>query len=164
MINCWIWILDMNQYIFWIDFWIDSFSFDWCSLEIWICLFDYDYELMVCQSEYTCQQGSVSLCAHRIWTLVGRGSHQPVWTDHPTVRSLMLIAFWFSDELYHMIFLLWPIWETYLSLSLSLSLSIYIYIYHCYIISYVCVLNVIYFVIILVGHFLFNLPNLLFLL
>ena len=23
MINCWIWILDMNQYIFWIDFWID---------------------------------------------------------------------------------------------------------------------------------------------
>jgi hypothetical protein len=48
---------DMNQYIFWIDFWIDSSSFDWChelSLEIWICLFDYDYEPMVCQSEYPC--------------------------------------------------------------------------------------------------------------
>jgi hypothetical protein len=46
-------------YIFWIDFWIDSSSFDWChelSLEIWICLFDYDYdyEPMVCQSEYPC--------------------------------------------------------------------------------------------------------------
>ena len=102
MISYWIWILDMNQYIFWIDFWIDSSSLDWChelSLEIWICLFDYDYEPMVCQSW-------VSLCAHRIWTLVGRGSHQPVWTDHPTVQSLMLIAFWFSDKLYLLIFLL----------------------------------------------------------
>ena len=32
--------------------------------------------------------------------LVGWGSHQHVQTDHPIVRSLMLIAFWFSDELY----------------------------------------------------------------
>jgi hypothetical protein len=31
---------------FWIDFWIDNSLFDWChelSLEIWICLFDYDH-------------------------------------------------------------------------------------------------------------------------
>ena len=137
MINYWIWILDMNQHIFWIDFWIDSSSFDWChelSFEIWICLLDYDYELMVCKSEYPCYQGSVSLCAHRIWTLVGRGSHQPVWTDHPTVRSLMLIAFWFFDEFYHMIFLLWPIWEHF-----HKNLKPYLYIYFSLLYYLVCV-------------------------
>jgi hypothetical protein len=41
---------------FWIDFWIDSFSFDWChelSLGIWICLFDYDINLWyVSQNTY----------------------------------------------------------------------------------------------------------------
>ena len=42
-------------------------------------------------------------------TLIGRGSHQSVWTDYPTIRSLMLIAFWFCDELYLIIFLLWRI-------------------------------------------------------
>jgi hypothetical protein len=41
---------------FWIDFWIDSFSFDWyheLSLGIWICLFDYDINLWyVSQNTY----------------------------------------------------------------------------------------------------------------
>ena len=83
--------------------WIDSSSFDWyheLSLEIWICLFDYKIYLWYA-SQNTHANRVVLAFVHIVSeTLVGRGSHQPVWTDHPTVRSLMLIAFWFSDELY----------------------------------------------------------------
>ena len=84
----------------------------------WALRYEYVCLIMIMNLWYVSQNTHanrvVLVCAHRIWTLVGRGSHQPVWTDHPTVRSLMLIAFWFSDELYHLIFLLWPIWETFL--------------------------------------------------
>jgi hypothetical protein len=81
----------------------------WChelSLEIWICLFDYDMNLWY-SSQNTYDNMVVLVFMDILFeTLVGRGSHQSVWTDHPTVRSLILIAFWFFDELYLMIFLL----------------------------------------------------------
>ena len=83
--------------------WIDSCSFVWChelSLEIWICLFDNNIYLPYA-SQNTHANRVVLAFVHIVSeTLVGRGSHQLVWTDHPTVRSLILIAFWFSDELY----------------------------------------------------------------
>jgi len=102
---------------FWIDFWVESSSFDWCyklCLEIWISLFDYDMNLWYA-SQNTHANNAVLVFVHIVSkTLVGRGSHQPVWTDHSTVWSLMLITFWFSDEFYLMIFLLWSIWEIFL--------------------------------------------------
>jgi len=52
----------------------------------------------------------------------------------------MLIAFWFSDELYLLIFLLWPIWETFL----IEPKAILVYIFLIVILPRVCVLNVIY--------------------
>ena len=107
--------------------WIDSSSFDWyheLSLEIWICLFDYKIYLWYA-SQNTHANRVVLAFVHIVSeTLVGRGSHQPVWTDHPTVRSLMLIAFWFSDELYLLI------------LVKTFEL-IWYYTSFCYIISYV---------------------------
>ena len=73
----------------------------------WALRYEYVRLIMIMNLWY----GSQNTHVNRV---VGRGSHQPIWTDHPTVRSLMLIAFWFFDELYLMIFLLWPIWETFL--------------------------------------------------
>ena len=80
----------------------------------WALRYEYVCLIMIMNLWYVSQNTHanrvVLVFVHIVSEPVGQGSHQPVWTDHPTVRSLMLIAFWFSDEFYHMIFLLWPIW------------------------------------------------------
>ena len=72
-------------------------------------------------------------------TLVGRGSHQPVWTDHPTVRSLMLIVFWFSDEFY-LLNSCYDLFEKLLVRTSSRFDNIFLFV----VLSCMCILDVIY--------------------
>jgi hypothetical protein len=112
------------------------------SLEMWIYLFHYDMNIWYA-SHNTYSNRVVLVFVHIVYeTIVGQGSHQSVWTDHPTVRSHMLIAFWFFDELYLIIFLLWSIWEIFL----LKPKAIFIYIFFIIVLSCVCLLNVIYLV------------------
>ena len=129
--------------------WIVSSSFDWyhelsleiwtCLFEIWICLFDYKIYLWYA-SQNTHANRVVLAFVHIVSeTLVGRGSHQPVWTDHPTVRSLMLIAFWFSDELY-LLNSCYDLFERLVVRTSSLFVNILLFA----ILSRMCILDIIY--------------------
>ena len=71
--------------------------------------------------------------------LVGRGSHQPVRTDHPTVWSLMLIALWFSDELY-LLSSCYDLFEKLLLRTPSRFDNIFLFV----VLSRMCILDVIY--------------------
>jgi len=85
----------------------------------WALRYEYVWLIMIMNlwdaSQNTHANRLVLVFVHIVFeTLVGQGSHQPVWTDYLTVWSPMHIAFWFFDELYLLIFFLWSIWETFL--------------------------------------------------
>ena len=107
-------------------------------VEIWICLFDYDINLWYA-SQNTHANRAMLVFVHIVYeTLVDRGSHQPVWTDHPTVRSLMLIAFWFSNEFY-LLHSGYDLFET-----LVKTQSQFDNIFFIVVLSLMCILDVIY--------------------
>ena len=123
----WIMLLDYDkawsivefELLIWTNIYFELIAPYLIDVMIWALRYEYVRLIMIMNLWYASQNThanmvNVSLHVHRIWTLVGRGSHQSVWTDHHIVRSLMLIAFWFYNKLYLMIFLLWPIWETFL--------------------------------------------------
>ena len=81
--------------------------------------------------------------------LVGRGSHQPIWIDHLIVWCLILIAFWFYNKFYLMIFL-WSIWETFIYIPRVYILNV-IYSLSCWTHSFIIYLFQAYNL--LAGHF-----------